>query len=956
MVIDKLAKFVTKKAGLTVLMVLAITALMFAINLDPGAFGLEKYDKEDEESFLPDNDVANANKEIDDDYGIKIYYLNIIIKGQDGNVLSKAALLDVLAVEEQIAADPKVQDVLYPQQPNIMTLPSSLGRSMLDNDHASYAEMRDAINGSSQEELDNILKDAGPDLGMFLTKDFSKNLENDVVKAEGGMMLIRLNSEKYDEIEEGGDNPILDADHAIMDIIENEEFEGVSYMGIFEEEYMNEQIEEETGGVMGMLFGLVLIIIIVILFLTYRSVFDTVISLLALIFAVIWMDGIGIILGLSFTAMYDAVPILLLGLGIDYAIHIVMRYREERDHYKKSISDSLVITTVSVGAALFLATLTTGISFGSNTVSEIKPMREFAIFALVGIAAAFFIMVTFIPASKMLYHGKLVPFVRKNIFKPYLPFLLKEEKTEKDTQGTIENNGVKKRTSSDSPLGKFLAKGAIAAEHHAIPVIVGVVVLSLICGAISTQLKTEFDFTEFLPDDAQITEDIVYLTENFEFGTEEADILVKGQIDDPEVLEALAKTEANILDDSHVNEQDPIESILVLMKGVASGEGDYDYNGSFAAIYNDSDINGDGVPDRNITEMFDFLRQSEDYQSNTLRVLHYDEGAGKYDGTVIRVAVNSQNGAKSKDIYDDINDDLKPLEDEKKTKPTATGGPVLTHVIIESIEKSGIDSLIITVFVAGIILTLVFWWTDKSWALGIITEIPVILVIAWAFASMYFLGISFNVMTIMISSLTVGLGITYGIHVTHRFVEDLSEMDNIDDACRSTVTNTGAALFGAAITTVGGFGILIFSPSPPLQKFGGIGALAIVFSLISSVFVLPTFLSVWAKYVKEKDPGYFKHHADVKHKVEEAALSGPAPRETPEEKPVGEKIEEQKTPAEEPKPEAPATPAEEPKPEAPATPAEEPKPDQPLAEALKEELTTSAPEAETPASPEEKQS
>ena len=115
---------------------------------------------------------------------------------------------------------------------------------------------------------------------------------------------------------------------------------------------------------------------------------------------------------------------------------------------------------------------------------------------------------------------------------------------------------------------------------------------------------------------------------------------------------------------------------------------------------------------------------------------------------------------------------------------------------------------------------------------------------------MYLADIPLNVMTIMITSLTIGLGITYGIHITHRFLEDLERHDTIDAACRSTVSHTGTALFGAAATTIAGFGILVFALMPPLQQFGGITALTILYSFLASVFILPTFLVLWAKWRK----------------------------------------------------------------------------------------------------------
>ena len=57
-----------------------------------------------------------------------------------------------------------------------------------------------------------------------------------------------------------------------------------------------------------------------------------------------------------------------------------------------------------------------------------------------------------------------------------------------------------------------------------------------------------------------------------------------------------------------------------------------------------------------------------------------------------------------------------------------------------------------------------------------------------------------------------------------------------------------AALFGAATTTIAGFGLLVFALMPPLKQFGAITALTILFSFLSSVFVLPTFLVLWAKW------------------------------------------------------------------------------------------------------------
>ncbi|MCK5252188.1 MAG: MMPL family transporter, partial [Thermoplasmata archaeon] len=74
-------------------------------------------------------------------------------------------------------------------------------------------------------------------------------------------------------------------------------------------------------------------------------------------------------------------------------------------------------------------------------------------------------------------------------------------------------------------------------------------------------------------------------------------------------------------------------------------------------------------------------------------------------------------------------------------------------------------------------------------------------------------------------------------------------------ALNDTVGHTGAALFGAAATTIGGFGVLAFSVLTPMAQFGIVTALSIFYSFLASVFVLPSFLAIWARRKYGEDGG-----------------------------------------------------------------------------------------------------
>ena len=188
-------------------------------------------------------------------------------------------------------------------------------------------------------------------------------------------------------------------------------------------------------------------------------------------------------------------------------------------------------------------------------------------------------------------------------------------------------------------------------------------------------------------------------------------------------------------------------------------------------------------------------------------------------------------------------------------------------VVMDSLNESQVRSLIITIIMSFIILTIVFWFRRHSLILGVITLTPLIFCVIWTLGTMFLVNIPLNMMTITVASLTIGLGITYGIHITHRFLEDLENAKTIDSACRNTVTHTGTALFGAATTTIAGFGILVFALMPPLQQFGAITALTILYSFLSSVFILPTFLVMWAKWKKNHEIVYDKQRKNKVHHI-----------------------------------------------------------------------------------------
>jgi uncharacterized protein len=154
----------------------------------------------------------------------------------------------------------------------------------------------------------------------------------------------------------------------------------------------------------------------------------------------------------------------------------------------------------------------------------------------------------------------------------------------------------------------------------------------------------------------------------------------------------------------------------------------------------------------------------------------------------------------------------------------------------------------------------------RRWLLGVIAMVPAAVSASLVLGTMWLLTISFNVLTATLTAIAIGIGVPYGVHVVNRFVEDL-DTARAADAVTRTLRATGAALAGAALTTLGAFVVLAFAGLPPIRSLGLLGGTAIAFALLAAVLVEPGALVLWAR---RHEPGL-----DTTHRQEQPSPSDP---------------------------------------------------------------------------------
>jgi predicted RND superfamily exporter protein len=725
----------------------------------------------------------------------------------------------------------------------------------------------------------------------FASALLSSTYNEELTTATAGLAIVTIDSSMIVEDFGGSDGAFIEqprmevalADALNQISVGNIKVSGFSFGLLLGNE--GDDFLEEIGILFGQAFLIILVVLAYIFFIRPRKGFnilksgrrtfsDLLLSLGAILLSIGWMQGAGTILGPGYLDIIGApnqvsqiAPIILIGLGVDYAIHFTSRYREEIGS-GNTVSGSATSTLKSVGIALTLATLATIVGFLTNIVSPLPELKDFGILVSTGIFFAFFLVMTFVPAIRTLLDtgrlrwlliliapGLILRRARKWIFQK------KDERTVVIDKEAFSSSG-------DSVLNKIAASSGIIPKKLKIFALILLFAISGYGYFSFTNLETIFEFTDFLPEDNPVVQTLGLLTDEFGGGFgETTSVLIEGDnLATPEAHNALIASINNLSEKENivvyagnVAAESVVGTIgqLLAPQGAAPGAPpampDMELLGNLGSFGVDLMSGAQGIDALKVKETGDVQGLYEylvDLDSEAfLATLYFNE-----DDVVTAQQVRITTSAGSlgaAELRDDIYDAFQPMS-SLGISIAATNDAIITQSVSDLISESQFQSLIFAILASMIFLIIYYLIDIRKPFLGVITILPVVAIVMGTYLGMYFLDIPLNPVTSTLSGLAIGIGVPFVIHVTNRFRETLLITDSPVDAVRTTLKTTGGSLFGSAFTTMAGFGILMTSSLKPFQQMGQVVVVALGFALVASILILPTLLVFWANYHNKK--------------------------------------------------------------------------------------------------------
>jgi len=547
--------------------------------------------------------------------------------------------------------------------------------------------------------------------------------------------------------------------------------------------------------------------------------------------------------------------VILLGLGIDQAMHMISHFTEERVR-GKTVEEATRHTFVTTCPAILTGSITTSIAFFSLMISNFKGISELGLSTGVGMLFAL-LAVTFVLPALLVLHG-----------------------TKIDKQ---------KKQTPHRPLFSLLAKYEMPfIKKHAEVILISIGVLTVFFLFFSTQIKFDRNPLNMMPQNLESVEILKTMVKRFGISPDTALLIADNLEESQELTLKFSKLNSIALVDS-INSYYPAPKVQQKRFEIIQKIRDKINSTPYAEVMtpkeielilneikrfeiNINKISGladiQGLPSiaktcRQITkndkgksrvddligkmagnQLSSFNRinfyQSE-FEKNTRNFLNQLTSVTPiYYGMVPEIIKKRFIGKDGRFLITLVpNNDVResPYQEQfirevQSVHPRVTGTVPLYYQAIKVADDQR-KLVALATFLAILVVLLIDFKNPIRIGLALI---PLFVGNIWLLGLMGLFGIKYNVVNMISIPLLIGIGIDYGVHYIHRYVQEGKGSN------RAVLESTGRAIFLAALTNICGFTSLLVAQHRGLYSFGLVLSLGIFLCFLVTIFMLPTMI------------------------------------------------------------------------------------------------------------------
>jgi hopanoid biosynthesis associated RND transporter like protein HpnN len=650
---------------------------------------------------------------------------------------------------------------------------------------------------------------------------------------------------------------------AIQQIIDDtiQDFPGL-YAGLTGIIPLQKDEMEHTTKDMRMTSIVALVLVLALFILTFRMWSTPILAALNLIIAIIIAAGIvGVTIG-RLNIMTSMFGVILIGLGIDYAIHIISVYAERRSMHSDAAT-AMEETFVRSGAGIITGALTTAAAFFALAVSVTQGIREMGIVLGIGIICAMVISMTLLPALLVARERVLARVSRKPSRPPHVEFTI---------LGRYGEHVMRR------PLLYLLITCALTAFflYQALNIrfdynMYNVEPVGLETVALQDTIIDAFDLS---PDFAMVTASSI--EESYDIAEKAREMPSFSAVENigdfcppierqherrPYVLEIRQgvesrgrQTRLTVADvDNLIEQLVRLDMNIYELSQLAFLGGQDKVDAKCQSIVGNPEAD---KPDNDILNLVDKIHLNPQHAVQALNT--YQE----HYFPVLRTKVynmanpefitldNLPDHIKERYVNDAGDMYLVTLYPREQiwdfevmrrfdaqlalVHPRITGTPPLFLRLINYVARDGLIATVLTI----VIVMLLLWFDFRSFRMALLGVVPLLAGGIWMVGILKSLGMMLNFINVMGLPMIVGIGIDDGVHLLHRYqYEGLRKTPLV-------LKSTGKAILLTSLTTMAGFGSLSLASYRGWASLGILLAVGVGACFVTTVLFLPAIISL----------------------------------------------------------------------------------------------------------------
>ena len=353
-------------------------------------------------------------------------------------------------------------------------------------------------------------------------------------------------------------------------------------------------------------------------------------------------------------------------------------------------------------------------------------------------------------------------------------------------------------------IERILSRIATLAVKNTLPIFLIALIFGIAGGVVDQWLPSNTDYEELMPQDIAELRELRELREILGSGGQIRFMIEADDVSSPEVLSWLKEYQ---------------DKALALHPELISVN-------SLATLV--SEATGGAIPDKQ--QIQEILKSTPPLYLK--QVLSSDHRMASVSFSIKYISLE-----ETHNLFELLEDDAETPAD---TQISPVGSLALGASTVDAVVGTRFLMNIICLGAVLIVLSLIY----RRLGSIIFTIIPVGAVIAWSSLDMYIVGIPLNPLTAILGVIIIGIGTEFMVLLIGRYEEEKRRGLLPRDAMVTALSKIGRAIVITALTTIGGFGVLIASDFVMIRDFGIATVLGVFLCLIITITVMPG-LIVW---------------------------------------------------------------------------------------------------------------